>query len=110
MDSSHLDSHLKTHGEVAPSAFHTLRERISARLSFENRILLLTLAVAVPGFLATLVLLWTGRYGTRIILVVSILLCAIVWKLSQELRALLLAYAKDDPYLASRIGRLGIQR
>jgi parvulin-like peptidyl-prolyl isomerase len=31
-------------------------------------------------------------------------------KLSQELRALLLAYAKDDPYLASRIGRLGIQR
>jgi hypothetical protein len=31
-------------------------------------------------------------------------------KLSQELRQLLLAYAKDDPYLASRIGRLGIQR
>lgn len=86
MDSSHLDSHLKTHGEAAPSAFHALRERVSARLSFENRILLLTLAVAVPGFLATLVLLWSGRYGTRIILVVSILLCAIIWKLSQELR------------------------
>ena len=31
-------------------------------------------------------------------------------KLSQELRALLLAYAKDDPYLASRITRLGMQR
>lgn len=31
-------------------------------------------------------------------------------KLSQELRALLRAYAKDDPYLASRISRLGIQR
>ena len=31
-------------------------------------------------------------------------------KLSQELRSLLLAYAKDDPYLASRISRLGIQR
>lgn len=30
--------------------------------------------------------------------------------LTQELRALLVAYAKDDPYLASRIGRLGIHR
>ena len=86
MDSSHLDGHLRTREEAAAPLFHTLRERISARLSFENRILLLTLAAAVPGLLATLVLLWTGRYGTRIILVVSILLCAIVWKLAQELR------------------------
>jgi nitrogen fixation/metabolism regulation signal transduction histidine kinase len=85
MDSSHLDSHLKTRAEVEAPAFQALRERIAARLSFENRILLLTLAVAVPGFLATLVLLWTGRYEARIILVVSILLCAIVWKLAQEL-------------------------
>jgi two-component system nitrogen regulation sensor histidine kinase NtrY len=85
MDSSHLDSHLKAREEVGAPAFQALRERISARLSFENRILLLTLAVAVPGFLATLALLWTGRYETRIILVVSILLCAIVWKLAQEL-------------------------
>lgn len=30
--------------------------------------------------------------------------------LTQELRALLVAYAKDDPYLASRISRLGIHR
>lgn len=30
--------------------------------------------------------------------------------LTQELRTLLLSYAKDDPYLASRISRLGIQR
>lgn len=30
--------------------------------------------------------------------------------LTQELRALLVAYAKDDPYLTSRISRLGIHR
>jgi hypothetical protein len=30
--------------------------------------------------------------------------------LLQELRALLSAYAKDDPYLQSRINRLGIHR
>lgn len=87
MDSSHLDRHLQARPGVAPPvAFRALREWISARLSFENRILLLTLAVAVPGFLATVVLLWTGHYGTRIVLVISILLGAIVWKLAQELR------------------------
>ena len=31
-------------------------------------------------------------------------------RLSQELRAMLLSYAKDDPYLTSRISRLGILR
>jgi hypothetical protein len=30
--------------------------------------------------------------------------------LSQELRTLLSAFAKDDPYLASQINRLGIHR
>lgn len=82
MDSSRIDRGT----EAATPAFHGLREWVSTRLSFENRVLLLTLAVAIPGFLATLVLLWTGHYGTRIILVISILLGAIVWKLAQELR------------------------
>jgi PAS domain S-box-containing protein len=63
-----------------------LRERIAERLTFENRVLLLSLAIAVPGFLGTLTLLWTGNYSPRILVVVSILMGAIVWKLAQELR------------------------
>ena len=72
-------------GEMIP-LFAELRERIAERLTFENRILLLSLAIAVPGFLATLVLLWTGHHSTRILVVVLILMAAIVWKLAQELR------------------------
>jgi len=80
-------SNVETQTEVAPApVFAGLREWIAERLTFENRILLLSLAIAVPGFLATLVLLWTRPYSIRILLVVSILMGAIVWKLAQELR------------------------
>jgi len=72
-------------GAVLP--FAELRERIARRLTFENRVFLLSLAIAIPGFLATLVLLWTGHYSTRILVVVTILLGALVWKLALELQA-----------------------
>src|SRR5215210_1603625 len=75
--------------ETRPGAvpiFTGLRERIAERITFENRVLLLSLAIAVPGFLATLALLWTGNYSTRTLIVVSILMGALVWKLAQELR------------------------
>jgi two-component system, NtrC family, nitrogen regulation sensor histidine kinase NtrY len=81
MDSSRLESRTA----LVP-AFSGIRVWIAERLTFENRILLLSLAISVPGFLATLVLLWTERYSTRILVVVSILMGALVWKLAQELR------------------------
>jgi len=81
MDSSRVETPAQ-----AVTAVSALRERIAERLTFENRVILLSLAIAVPGFLATLVLLWTGHYSIRILVVVSILMGAIVWKLAQELR------------------------
>jgi nitrogen fixation/metabolism regulation signal transduction histidine kinase len=81
MDSSRVESR----AGVFP-ALSGLRERIAERLTFERRILLLSLAIAIPGFLATLLLLWTGGYTTRILIVVTILMGALVWKLAQELR------------------------
>lgn len=83
MASSRLTD-VETQPAAAP-AFAGIREWIAERLTFENRILLLSLAIAVPGFLATLVLL-SKHYPPRILVVVSILMGAIVWKLAQELR------------------------
>src|SRR6188474_3815092 len=80
MASSRL-TNVETRSAIVP-AFAGIREWIAERLTFENRILLLSLAIAVPGFLA----LWTGKHNTRTLVVVSILLGAIVWKLAQELR------------------------
>jgi len=86
MDSSPLSDQLGSRADAVP-AFLAIRERIAERLTFENRILFLSLALAVPGFLGTLVLLWIGNYSPRFLIVVSILMGAIVWKLAQELRS-----------------------
>jgi PAS domain S-box-containing protein len=80
-----MGSRVETRTAAVP-VLATMRERIAERLTFENRVLLLSLAIAVPGFLGTLTLLWTGNYSPRILVVVSILMGAIVWKLAQELR------------------------
>lgn len=85
MASSRLTEGIGTRSAVIP-LFAGIREWIAERLTFENRILLLSLAIAVPGFLATVVLLWTRPNSTRLLVVVSILMGAIVWKLAQELR------------------------
>ncbi len=85
MASSQATHRLEGRG-IIPT-FLLLREWLAERLTFERRVLLLSLAIAIPGFLATLVLLWTSHYSTRILVVVSILMSALVWKLALELQA-----------------------
>ena len=54
--------------------------------SFEIRILLLALAIGLPGMAAALFLLWTGPYSERVRWVISIILAIVWWVLAANLR------------------------
>ena len=81
MDSSRVE----TRTALLP-ALAALRERIYERITFENRILILSLAIAVPGFLATVVLLWTGNYSTRLLVVVTIIMGVVLFVADRRAR------------------------
>lgn len=64
------------------------RGSLSRRLrppSFETRILLLTLALGLPGTAAALLLLWLGPYGPRIQWTVTAVLALAWWWLAESL-------------------------
>jgi nitrogen fixation/metabolism regulation signal transduction histidine kinase len=54
--------------------------------SFETRLLLLALAVGLPGTLLALVLLWTGALGTSLRSVLTVLLLAAWWILASAVQ------------------------
>ena len=54
--------------------------------SFETRILLLALAVGLPGTAAALLLLWLGPYSPRLQWILTVALAGVWWWLAEHLR------------------------
>ncbi|HEX7181827.1 MAG TPA: ATP-binding protein [Thermoanaerobaculia bacterium] len=80
MDSSLEGRHARPEETPAqPPPLSTLR-------SFENRILLLALATGLPALVATVLLLWSGGLDNRFLVVASVLLLYLWWKLAVGLR------------------------
>ncbi|MFP5286405.1 MAG: hypothetical protein ACLGI9_11760, partial [Thermoanaerobaculia bacterium] len=74
--------------ETAPrraSLAHRLGLRYLWPLSFETRLLLLALAVGLPGTLAALLLLWLGPHSPRLQWLLTIALAVAWWWLAESL-------------------------